>query len=229
MITAENKLASMEEEEAGNFRKNLKQRIKALQSINRQKNVLELARTGEGSLAIAGDEWDRDTWLFAVQNGVINLRTGTHRPGRQEDFIKTVAPVEWRGLDEPAPTWEQFQLEVADRDRELVEFKQRLYGYYLTGETILHFAPILEGQGRNGKGTELETLKAVMGPYAGAIEAELILKQRFAKHSGGPTSDIMNLRGKRLVWVSETDEGRRLNAGKVKWLVGGDTLTGRGV
>ncbi len=39
----------------------------------------------------------------------------------------------------------------------------------------------------------------------------------------------MNLRGKRLVWVSETDEGRRLNAGKLKWLTGGDTLTGRGV
>ena len=37
----------------------------------------------------------------------------------------------------------------------------------------------------------------------------------------------MALRGKRLVWVSETDEGRKLNAGRVKWLVGGDTLVGR--
>ncbi len=37
----------------------------------------------------------------------------------------------------------------------------------------------------------------------------------------------MALRGKRLVWGSETEEGRRLNDGKVKWLVGGDTLVGR--
>lgn len=37
----------------------------------------------------------------------------------------------------------------------------------------------------------------------------------------------MALRGKRLVWASETDEGRKLNAGRVKWLVGGDTLVGR--
>lgn len=35
------------------------------------------------------------------------------------------------------------------------------------------------------------------------------------------------MRGKRLVWASETDEGRKLNAGRVKWLVGGDTLVGR--
>jgi putative DNA primase/helicase len=48
------------------------------------------------------------------------------------------------------------------------------------------------------------------------------------RQSGGPTSDIIYLRGKRLVWISETDEGRRLNAGRVKWLSGGDTLTGRG-
>jgi putative DNA primase/helicase len=37
----------------------------------------------------------------------------------------------------------------------------------------------------------------------------------------------MALRGRRLAWASETDEGRRFNSGKVKWYVGGDSLTGR--
>jgi putative DNA primase/helicase len=204
-------------------------RVRALQSLNRKKNVLELARIGADGLGITGEEWDRDPWLLGCLNGVLELQTATHRPGKPEDFIKTVAPVEWKGPDEPAPTWEKFQFEVADGDRDLIRFKQRFYGYCLTGETTHHFAPILEGAGRNGKGTEIETQRGVLGPYAGAIEAELILKQRYVKHSGGPASDIMNLRGKRLVWVSETDEGRRLNAGKLKWLCGGDTLTGRGV
>jgi len=207
----------------------LLKRIRALQSVRRKSDVLTLARSGRESLGITGEGWDADGWLLGCKNCVIDLRDGTDRPGRPEDFIKMVAPVEWKGPDEPAPTWEKFQFEVADGDRELINFKQRLYGYCLTGETTHHVAPILEGPGRNGKGTEIETLKAVLGPYAGAIEVELILKQKFAKHSGGPTSDIMNLRGKRLTWVSETDEGRSLNAGKLKWLVGGDTLTGRGV
>jgi putative DNA primase/helicase len=55
----------------------------------------------------------------------------------------------------------------------------------------------------------------------------MLLDQGRLARSGGPTSDIMALRGKRLVWGSETDEGRKLNIGKLKWLTGGDTLTGR--
>jgi putative DNA primase/helicase len=209
----------------------LMRRIRDLQRVNRKRNVLELAKIGLNGLGLTGTEWDADPWLFGCRNGVLQLRADAFafRPGDPGDYIRTVSPVEWRGLDEPAPTWERFQLEITDGDREFIAFKQRLYGYCLTGETTHHIAPILEGPGRNGKGTETENLKFVLGPYAGAIEAELILKQRFSKHSGGPASDIMNLRGKRLVWVSETDEGRRLNAGKLKWLTGGDTLTGRGV
>lgn len=204
-------------------------RIRRLQTLARKKNVLELAKIGTKGLGITGQEWELDPWIFACPNGILELKTATFRPGKPEDYIRTVTPTEWKGLYEPAPTWENFQLAITDGDLDLIAFKQRLYGYCLTGETTHHVVPILEGPGRNGKGTEIETLKAVMGPYAGAVEAELILKQKFAKHSGGPTSDIMNLRGKRLVWISETDEGRRLNAGKLKWLCGGDTLTGRGV
>ena len=206
-------------------------RVRVLQSLNRKRNVLELAKIGPNGLGITGQKWDADPLLLGCRNGVLQLRAEAFafRPGVPGDLIRTVSPIEWRGENEPAPTWERFQFEITDGDRELIAFKQRLYGYCLTGETTHHIAPILEGPGRNGKGTETEILKFVLGPYAGAIEAELILKQRFSKHSGGPASDIMNLRGKRLVWISETDEGRRLNAGKLKWLTGGDTLTGRGV
>ena len=204
-------------------------RIRRLQTLARKKNVEELAKIGTKGLGITGQEWDLDPWVFACSNGILELKTATFRPGMPGDYIRIVAPTEWKGLNEPAPNWERFQKEITDEDPDLIDFKQRLYGYCLTGETTHHVVPILEGPGRNGKGTEIETLKAVMGAYAGAVEAELILKQKFAKHSGGPTSDIMNLRGKRLVWVSETDQGRRLNAGKLKWLCGGDTLTGRGV
>ena len=110
----------------------------------------------------------------------------------------------------------------------MADYLQRLLGYCATGLTVEHIFPIFHGAGRNGKGTLFEVMAYVLGPYAGPTEAELILKQKMTRQSGGPTSDIIYLRGKRLVWISETDEGRRLNAGRVKWLSGGDTLTGRG-
>ncbi len=207
----------------------LLKRIRALQTKGRKENILFLARTGPASLGVTGQEWDRDPWLLGCLNGVIDLQTGEHRPGRPDDFIKTVAPTEWKGLNEPAPSWEKFLTEIFVGGGDLIDYLQRLFGYCITGRVTEHISPILWGKGRNGKGTLLETLGHVLGPYTGQIEAELILKQKFSKPSGGPSSDIMTLRGKRLVWVSETDEGRRLNTGKLKWLSGGDTLTGREV
>jgi len=203
-------------------------RVRVLQTLARKKNVLELARIGADGLGITGEEWDREPWLMGCRNCVIDLRDGTDRPGRPADFIKTVAPVEWLGLHAPAPTLELFLSGTFDGNQELADYLQRLLGYCITGLTVEHVFPIFHGAGRNGKGTLFEVMAYVLGPFAGPTEAELILKQKMTRQSGGPTSDIIYLRGKRLVWISETDEGRRLNAGRVKWLSGGDTLTGRG-
>jgi len=123
--------------------------------------------------------------------------------------------------------WEGFLSTTFDRNEGLISYLQRLLGYSITGVTTRHILIILWGIGRNGKGTLLETLGHVLGSLAGQVESEMILKQRLERPSGGPTSDIMALRGKRLVWASETGEERRLNPGKLKWLTGGDTLVGR--
>ena len=92
----------------------LLKRIRVLQTLSRKKSIVELARTGKNSLAIDGTQFDRDGWLLGCLNGVLELRTGTFRPGRPEDFIKTVAPVLWLGPDTPAPVLERFLLEVFD-------------------------------------------------------------------------------------------------------------------
>jgi putative DNA primase/helicase len=102
-----------------------------------------------------------------------------------------------------------------------------LLGYGITGLAILHVFIILWGMGRNGKGTLLETLKAVLGEFALKTESELLLEQKQARQAGAPNSSVLSLRGRRIVWASETSDGRRLNTGKLKELVGGDTLNAR--
>ncbi|MFQ5737240.1 MAG: phage/plasmid primase, P4 family, partial [Thermodesulfobacteriota bacterium] len=82
-------------------------------------------------------------------------------------------------------------------------------------------------QGRNGKGTLVETLRYVLGPLAQPIQSEMLLDQRSARASSGPSPDIMSLKGLRIAFASETDEGRKFSTSKAKWLSGGDTLTGR--
>jgi putative DNA primase/helicase len=211
----------------------LHERIYKLQGLMRKKQVLALAAVDWAprgkSLALEGTEWDADPMLLGCKNGVIDLRNGTFRAGKPGDYIKTYSPTEWRGLDAPAPGWERFLLEVFDHDKDMVDYIQRLSGYAITGQTSEHIYPILCGPGRNGKGTFLEVQKEVLGNLAGTIDAETILSQPWGKQAGAPSSEIMYMRGKRLLWSSETDEGRSFATGKLKWLTGGDTLTARPV
>jgi len=78
------------------------------------------------------------------------------------------------------------------------------------------------------KDTILEAISHVLGnSLAGAVQSELLLDQGRLKSSSGPSADIMRLRGLRLAWASETNEGRKLDAGKIKLLTGGGNLVGR--
>ena len=144
---------------------NLWKRAGNLRYRSRINNVLALAAS-QPALALAGDEWELNPMLLAVQNGIVDLATGHFRPGKPGDYIRTAAPVVWQGLAAPAPRWEQFLQEIFAGDTEIIGFMQRLLGYGITGQTTEHILPILWGQGRNGKETLLETIKNVLGDLA---------------------------------------------------------------
>lgn len=190
--------------------------------------TVKFARTCREPLAINGDELDLNPWLLACANGVLDLRTAKFREGRPEELISKASPTEWAGLETPAPTWERFLMEVQREEKEVVDFLQRWFGYSISGVIKEHKFLILEGPGgRNGKGTMMESMAEVLGPLAGPIQSEMLLDQGYTRSSAAPSPDIMGLRGLRMIWASESDEGRRFSPSRVKWLSGGDTLTGR--
>ncbi|MBI9078067.1 MAG: DNA primase [Desulfatibacillum sp.] len=205
----------------------LLRRARDLCTARRKQAILSLARAGKDSLGDPGQAWDGNPWLLACPNGVVDLKTGTLRPGRPGDMIRTPCPTEYRGFDESAPVWESFLTSVFDGDQDLVGFVQRLFGYAIAGEIKEHVLPILWGAGANGKSTLLEAVFHVLGPLAGPIQSEMLLAQNQTRSSAGPSPDIMALQGKRIVSASETDEGRKLSVARVKALTGGDTIVGR--
>jgi len=223
-------LGSGDKEAAGRgkaIRDALEKRISLLQSKQRLESVLKLATWGLGSLGIGGLEWDSRPDLLAVANGTLELETGRFRPSRREDYLRTVAPTEWHGQDAPRARWERFVLEIFGDDPELAGYFRRLVGYGLSGAVTEHILPVLWGTGRNGKGVAIETIGRVLGDLACPVQSEILLASSFVKAGGGPSSEILNLRGRRICWASETGEGQRLNAAKIKSLTGGDSLCGR--
>jgi len=198
-----------------------------LHGLYRKRNVLKLAAIGDGSLGITGDEWDQDPMLFACKNGVIDLNTGEFRDGNSEDYIRTYSEVEWKGLNEPAPLWEQALRDIFNNDTDIIGLMKRLFGYAITGKSNEAILPILWGHGRNGKGTLCETLYYVLGDYAGVIQAESLMKPGRIKHGSEHSADIIDLSGKRFIYTSETAQDIGLNESKIKMLTGDDTIHAR--
>lgn len=170
----------------------LEKRARALRGANRMKNVLTFAMS-EHNIGITGEMWDTDPWLLGVSNGVINLHTGELRDGYPIDYIRSISPTEWKGLNEPCPRFDRFWQEIfevlpeaqlqkltggkfrelskeeqeriiAEHRKKLIEFLQRLFGYAMTGLVTEHIFPLFYGEeGRNGKDTLFTLLKVVLG------------------------------------------------------------------
>ncbi|HNV68256.1 MAG TPA: phage/plasmid primase, P4 family [Candidatus Ozemobacteraceae bacterium] len=216
--------------------KALKERVDALNRLEYRRRILDFSTVGEAGLGITGKEWDMNTHLLCFMNGVLDLRTLEFRDGRPEDYLQMQIPCQWTGIDTPAPAWEKaleaiLPLDPLAPDRggdiEVIKYLQKAVGYSLLGDPREHILIILIGVGQNGKGTILEILGYVFGPLAGPVPSEMLLEQNFARSGSAPSADIMALRGRRLAWASESNEGRKLDSGKVKWLSGGDTITAR--
>ena len=178
-------------------------------------------------MCVKGDGFDTNPYLFACQNGVIELRTGKLRDGKPDDYISKASTIEFKGIDTQAPNWEKALNEIFEDRQPLVDFMCRLFGYSLAGLTVEAFLPIFFGQGRNGKSTIVEIISHVMGNMAAPIRAEMLLDQGHIQSSASASPDIMALRGTRLAFASETDQGRRFSTSKIQWLTGSDTMTGR--
>ncbi len=173
-------------------------------------------------VVLSEDDLDADNMLLGVSNGTIELKTVTFREGRREDYISKRADVAY-DPNAMCPRWIEFQKKIAADDKELIAYKQRVFGLLLTG-LIVEKLFIAYGGGANGKTTELETISDILGDYAEAMDASLLIA---TKEAGSATPEIVALKGKRAVFINETDEKDYLNESRVKYLAAPDMLCGR--
>lgn len=195
----------------------------ALKSEGRSQldNMITLGRTLPG-ITLSPDVFDSDVWLIGCLNGTLDLRSADLRPARRDDLITQLLPVAY-DPDATCPTWHEFLKRVMDGNDEMIAYLQRAIGYTLTGDTSEQIMFFLHGRGKNGKSTFVETLSALMGDYGLKTSTETLM----SKKQPGISNDVAALKGKRFVFASETEEGRRLNEALIKDLTGGDTVSAR--
>ena len=168
------------------------------------------------------ERYDRDPLLTACIGATIDLRACVHRHVRREDFITMQLGATY-DPDATCDRWLQFLDEIFNDNAELISYIQRAVGYSLTGDTREQKLFLLHGVGNNGKSVFLDVLSALLGDYAGNASFETF----DANKRSESTNDLAALRGKRLVTVVETEDGKRLAEARVKSVTGQDPITCR--
>lgn len=152
--------------------------------------------------------------LINLENGTLNVKTKTLLTHSHEWLFKYCSPVKFDPNSE-CPTWNEFLLTVFNKNIELCDLAQRLFGYILIGgRPFLHRAFVLYGSGRNGKSTFLDVLRAVIGSDAYSTVSMSKLDKEFS---------IVNLDGKLANIVEETPNDE-INAEVFKTLVAGGEI-----
>lgn len=165
---------------------------------------------------------DTHPMLLNVGNGVLDLATGKLSAHDRDLMITKLVAVDY-DPDATAPRWERFIDEITCGDAELAAYLQRCIGYSLTGDVSESCLFVLEGIGANGKSVLIEVLQKLLGDSSATLMPDVLL----AAHGDKPTTGLLDLRGARVGFTIETDEGRRWDEATLKQATGGDMLTAR--
>jgi len=201
---------------------NLRSFAQRSESLTSRRAMLAAA-SAEPGMVVQPDDFDADPWLLVVGNGTIDLKTQTLRESLPEDLNTKCAGVSY-DPNAKCPRWLKHIEFLTMSDVNIAAYLQRVAGYTLTGLINEQKFFFFEGKGANGKNVFIEPLLDIMGSYG--------LRGSSALITGGdeqhPTI-IMQLLGKRMVFVDEAKQGRALNVERIKELTGSKKLNARGI
>ena len=216
-------IEKMKAQDQAEISKLLSKRAYDLRGAKRCKSIFEFIAP---EIHFSG-EWDYCQRKLPCSNGIVDLETGKLLENKPEYFVRSICPTRYNP-DAKSPLFDQFINDITEGDYELKCFIQRLLGAILTGNCKEEIVIYLWGEnGRNGKGTLMQTLENVLGPFARTFPSEMLLLQRNPPSSSTPRPEKANLQGVRFAIFSEINKGRKIDSSEVKNLSGNDTITGR--
>jgi putative DNA primase/helicase len=183
--------------------------------------TVNLAKT-ESAIPVTSQQLDGNIRILNCSNGALDLQTGRLSPHEREHLCTKILSVPYDPQAQ-CPMWLTFLDRIFDRNQSLIDFVQRAVGYSLSGCVSEQVLFILHGDGANGKSTFVESIRALLGPYAMQADFETFLTKR----NEGISNDLARLQGARFLSAVEAADGRTLQEAIVKQATGGDTITAR--
>jgi putative DNA primase/helicase len=193
---------------------------KRLASSKTTSNILTLVQA-DPRVVREPNAWDANPFELNTPGGIVDLLTGGMRP--QNGALVTQITRTTPDFKASRQLWEKFLADVFMGDASKIDFIQRLFGYFITGDRREQMLFFMFGLGANGKSTLLDLVMWILGRYAIKLPAATLMRTSSDRH---PT-EIAQLFRKRLAVSSEPDEGQHWNESRIKELTGDETMTAR--
>jgi P4 family phage/plasmid primase-like protien len=126
------------------------------------------------------------------------------------------------GKGEPV-LWLKFLHDATGGNPEYVGLIQRVLGYCLTGDVSEHALFFIHGDGGTGKSTLVRVVQEILGTYAWTAPMSMFAARPYEGHP----NELAELRGRRFVTATETEQGRAWAEARIKQLTGGDEIAAR--
>ena len=177
----------------------------------------------EPELPITPAELDGARHLLNFTNGAVDLRTGKLAPHRRSDFITKMVGFAYRP-EARCPRFLSFLSEIMgggpdasegdlQRADELIGYLQLALGYSITGEVTEKAVFVAHGSGDNGKTTLLSVVRDLIRDHAVTIGLDLLTAKDDSNNVAAARAKLL---GARFASSSETEEGQRLSAARLK-------------
>ena len=176
---------------------------------------------------------DSNKYLLCFNNGVVDFKTKTFRPGYPSDYITKCTNVTYVHYNETDTEWKK----MSD---ELIEFMKKLFpipdlnkymwdhlSSCLIGTNKNQTFNVYHGSGSNGKSLLTDLMSATLGEYKGTVPINLVTDMR--GKIGGTSDEILKLKSIRYAVMQEPSKNVKLNEGVMKELTGGDPIQARGL
>jgi len=159
--------------------------------------------------------------VLSVANGMIDLKTGILRKRTKEDLFTYCLDINYN--DKSLSTeWEDFVNKIMCKDKDIIDFLQKLCGYGITGNVTEQIFVLLNGKGSNGKSVFSIILKDVLGSLYHSANKELITDCTGTKPSAH-SAHLASLVNKRVVVIDDTKSDDKINDGLIKKMTGTDS------
>lgn len=203
-----------------------------LASVSGLTEVMRLAST-DSRCHIKSDVFDAriDTVAVEIPGGLdgqkyaaMDLTTGLVRQATPGDFLSKTMEAPFIP-SATCPRFLTFLNQITGDDGELRDALQIAFGYAMFGHVQDQVMFVLIGEGSNGKGVLLNTMKHVFGGYATTVSYSLL--KRHNTNPNAPTPALAPMAGARFVQSSEFGEGEKLEEALVKNITGSDPISYR--